>query len=391
VKYLASTATVRQARDQVQAVFARRLAVFPPPGLTADDSFFVRHAPAHSVADGRPGQLYVGICAPGRGPLTPIVRMWARLLQTAYEYRGRPEDDSFWTLVAYFNAIRELAGARALYRQDIPERLRKIAGPDPRPIVDERSQELSGRMPSTELPVVLDLLNGSFGQDALFTTSMFGTGVDIPRLGLMVVHGQPKTTSSYIQATGRVGRRRGALVAVFMRATRPRDLNHYEFFCGYHAQLHRFVEPITVMPFAPGALERALGPVGVFVLRNQRPSAVLWDRNENARQMADQRDSCVEVRTLCEDLEARGQDQPGARCPAPGTVAELARYGLDEWQRIASANRNSLVFVEYAINTAPTAPVVLGDPQHQHAQLEVVYRNAPQSLRDVEETCGFET
>src|SRR5713226_1470410 len=96
---------------------------------------------------------------------------------------------------------------------------------------------------------------------------MFGTGVDVNRLGLLVVHGQPKTSSAYIQATGRVGRQQGGLVVAFFRVSRPRDLDHYEFFTGYHRMLYRAVEPVTVTPFAPRARERCLGPLSVALLR----------------------------------------------------------------------------------------------------------------------------
>jgi hypothetical protein len=393
VKYIASTATVRQAREQVQSLFDRRLASFPPSGLSAADNFFLDSGESHQLSDGPPGRLYLGIAAPGRGPLTPIVRIWSRLLQTAWAHRHRPDIDPFWTLTGYFNAVRELAGARALYRQDIPERVRRISGGALRPLGDDLAQELSGRTPSTELPLVLDLLNQGRpdAQDALFTTSMFGTGVDVPRLGLMVVNGQPKTTSSYIQATGRVGRRQGALVVAFLRASRPRDLNHYEFFCGYHQQLHRFVEPVTVMPFAPGAIERAAGPVGVFLLRNQRNSMVQWQENPSAPMMGSVRTTSPEVRALPGILEGRAQRQPGARAPRASQVAHKVSVALDRWQQVARRHAANLCWVEYAINTAPTFPVVLGDPQHLHAGFDAVYRNAPQSLRDIEESCGFQT
>jgi hypothetical protein len=245
---------------------------------------------------------------------------------------------------------------------------------------------------STELPTILDLLNNPYpeAQDALFTTSMFGTGVDIPRLGLMVVNGQPKTTSSYIQATGRVGRNTGALIVTFLRASRPRDLNHYEFFCGYHCQLHRFVEPVTVMPFAPGAVERACGPVGTFILRNQRNAGVPWHTDAAATDMARVRATNAEVQAIPPQLETRAQAQPPERSPDPGNVEHRSNAALDRWQQIARM-RNNLCYVEYAIDRAPTLPVVLGDPQHQHARLDVVYSNVPQSLRDIEETCGFQT
>src|SRR5207245_1213610 len=158
------------------------------------------------------------------------------------------------SLDSYFNAVRELAGAKALYRQDIPEWIhRQLAGAHPaRPLPDDEAHvvELSTRRKSTDLPRLLTRLGARLPDavDALFTTSMFGTGVDISRLNLMMVTGQPKTTSAYIQATGRVGRTRGALVVTFLRASRPRDLSHYEFFCGYHRRLYTLVEPITVMP-----------------------------------------------------------------------------------------------------------------------------------------------
>jgi len=393
IKYIASTATIRQAQEQVQSVFCRGVQIFPPPGLTRDDSFFIRHSENHPLDDRRPGQLYLGICAPGRGPLTPVLRIWARLLNTAWQNRRR-EIDSFWTLTGYFNAIRELAGVRALYRQDIPERLQRISGGDSRPLPEDRAQELSSRVPSTELPIILDLLNNPYpnanAQDALFTTSMFGTGIDIPRIGLMVVHGQPKTTSSYIQATGRVGRSRGALIITFLRATRPRDLAHYEFFCGYHRQLHRFVEPVTVMPFASGVLERACGPVMVAILRNRRNANIRWHKDDTASQMATARRSSHVLETL-QELESRAHRQPPTRAPPRNYVYERASADLDRWHQVASRTQGNLRYVEYAINTPPSHNVVLGDPQHQYERrFEVVYENVPHSLRDIEETCGFQ-
>jgi hypothetical protein len=393
-KYVASTATVRRAEEQVQSLFNRRLLTFPAPGTSVDDSFFIHFQQVHPLDDGASGRLYVGVCAPGRGPLTPLVRIWARLLHTAHMHQKHPCIDPFWTLTGYFNAIRELAGARALYRQDIPQRLQDIVSMqghgNARQLDDQRCQELSSRTNSIDLPAVLESLNSIYpdAPDALLTTSMFGTGVDIPRLGLMVVHGQPKTTSAYIQSTGRVGRRRGALVVTFLRATRPRDLNHYEFFCGYHAQLHRFVEPISVTPFAPGVIQRVGGPVAVAILRNK--TRVTWYPDSKAGQMHRQRSS-PDVVGVPQTLEQRAMSQPATRCPNPSYVQQQIEALLDRWQQIAAKTQQQLRFVEYAISGTPTHHVVLGDPQHQYQRhLQVVYENAPQSLRDIEETCGFE-
>lgn len=397
-KYIASTATIRRAQEQVLSLFSRTLQIFPPPGLRVDDSFFIHFTRGHPLRDKNPGRLYVGICAPGRGPLTPVVRIWARLLHTAQcllHDTNQSRVDPFWTLTGYFNAIRELGGARALYRQDIPQRLWDIAnmeGREWRQVDDTKVQELSSRTPSGHLPAVLEALERQYpdAPEALFTTSMFGTGVDIPRISLMVVHGQPKTTSAYIQSTGRVGRRTGALVVTFLRATRPRDLNHYEFFCGYHAQLHRFVEPISVSPFAPGVILRAGGPVAVAVLRNQRGTTE-WYREGDAHKMGKQRNS-QHVRSLPDLLEKRSQSQSPSRRPPVNYVKQQVEMLLDRWQQVAARRKTDLTYVEYAINKKPERHVVLGDPQHQHRKdLEVVYENAPQSLRDIEETCGFQT
>jgi hypothetical protein len=296
--------------------------------------------------------------------------------------------DYYWTLVGYFNAIRELAGALALYRQDIPQRI-SDAFPNAVPRRLDEPLELSSRISSTDLPALLERLSCSYprASDAVLATSMFGTGVDISRLSLMVVHGQPKTTASYIQATGRVGRERGALVVTFLRASRPRDLSHYEFFCGYHRQLHRHVEPVTVMPFSPGALDVGTGPVMVAILRNRRDPSDQWYLNNTAGQMAGKKRQLV--KDLPQILENRAQCQPEARRPAQGTVLDLAHSGLDRWEQTSRLHCD-LEFVEYAIVNPPRKPVVLGDPQHQQRGLPVVFENAPQSLREVEQTLDFE-
>ena len=393
VKYIASTATIRKAEEQILSIFLRQLQLFPPHGLDADDRYFVRERELHSLDDRTRGRLYVGICAPGRGPLTPIVRIYSRVLESVWHQRNQPNISSFWTLTGYFNAIRELAGARALYRQDIPQRMDRISTGGSRPISDERGrvEELSSRTKSTDLPAILDMLNRPYpySPDVLFTTSMFGTGVDIPRIGLMVVNGQPKTTSAYIQSTGRVGRSRGALVITFLRASRPRDLNHYEFFAGYHRQLHRFVEPATVYPFSPGVLERAIGPVSVFILRNMRGSTIDWFRDDTASLMSNNRTVNSEVQSLPQLFGKRAQMQPPFRKPSRTSLTRLIGSKLDAWQMVG-INKPDLRYVEYAMNGPPQFPVVLGDYQHEHARLDVVYTNAPRSLRDIEESTGFQ-
>lgn len=415
-KYVASTATVRRAGEQVRSLFMRELRVFPPPGLTSDDSFFARTTSAHPVESTGPGRLHVGICAPGRGAQTPTVRIWARLLQHASERLadGAPPEelDRFWTMVGYFNAIRELASAVALFRQDVVQRLSTISAA-PRHLEETEPLELSSRADSLALPSLLDQLGVSIGGErqpinAVVATSMFGTGVDVDRLGLMVVNGQPKTTSSYIQATGRVGRSGGGLVVSFYRASRPRDLNHFEFFAAYHSAMHRHVESVTVNPFSPRARDRALGPVAVALLREAAhllatdgaivPVNSRWRMQQrlrgagnfacNAGAMSTARGD-ADVSMLPSVFEARAQGQPEMRRPTPGEVLDHAASELDRWRHLALRLGGALVYSEPTVVNPPSRPVVLGDLAHTIAETGEAYEDAPTSLREVESTTTF--
>jgi hypothetical protein len=407
-KYLASSATIRHAKSQVKAVFDRNVSVFPAQGLSIDDNFFSHSEEKHWLDSEPAGRLYFGVCSPGRGPHTPTKVIWATLLKKGYELRlaagpANEEADQFWTLVGYFNAIKELAQALGLYRADVKDWLRHMSGNirNLGPAI-----ELSSRMPSAEIPIFLEQLSKKPPNyvDAVFCTSMFGTGVDVDRLGLMVVHGQPKTTANYIQATGRVGRLKGGLVVVFLRATRPRDLDHYEFFIGYHRCLPKFVEPITVHPFSPRARERALGPIAVSLLRNGNDvlgtpvktnwisddvgSGALTSIGQGALTMKTERHS-PEVNEIIEIIRERSKIQPKECCPVEKTILQEINSWLDRWQSTAQS-KPSLVYSEVTLTKEPEKHVVLGDPQHKIKGKICVFENTPQSLREVEATTTFE-
>lgn len=397
-KYIASTATIRNSEDQVQAIFDRKVHLFPPFGNNSDDRFFIHESEKHPLEEKSSGRLYLGIAAPGRGPLTPIYRILARLLQSGWKNRDDPEIDRFWTVTGYFNSIRELAGAVALYRQDIPQQVRILCHEDSRELSEERILELSSRTPSTILPTILETLNKNYGLegkdsiDALFTTSMFGTGIDIPRLGLMVVNGQPKTTSSYIQSTGRIGRSSGGLVVTFLRASRPRDLSHYEYFAGFHRQLHRFVEPVSVYPFAPKVIERTLGPISVFLLRNALISDIPWQLDNYAGKMSQYRGSSSLVKKLGNIFETRAQTQPNRKRPLAGDVKNKTSEKIDLWEQENIRSKDMGRAVRYTEYFTITSDVILGDAMHRRSrEFTTVYDDAPQSLRDIEETTSFET
>lgn len=273
-KVIASTATIRRAEDQVNGLFAREVRLFPPSGLNIEDSFFAVTQPLSQ----RPGRVYVGVCAPGRSVKTALVRVYSLLLQVAGEQLvqyGSDVADAYTTLLGYFNSLRELGGALRLVEDDIVQRMRYLAErrkQTEREIKND-NRELTSRIPSYKIPEILNQLEKPVGEpdalDVLLATNMISVGVDINRLGLMVVNGQPKTSAEYIQATSRIGRQVSApgLVITVFNWSRPRDVSHYERFRPYHEAIYRHVEATSVTPFAPRARDRALHAVIIALAR----------------------------------------------------------------------------------------------------------------------------
>jgi hypothetical protein len=278
-KVIASTATIRRAAHQSHQLYGgRKLAIFPPSGLTARDSFFAREMTIDPEADSSAGRLYVGVNAPGSSTKTLLVRVYSILLATAgAEIQVDPAAaDPYGTLVGYFNSMRALGGAKRLVEDDVKlVRLKYLAqqrGLPRRNITDP--EELTSRIDSWKIPGLLKRLDNPFPRgksdwpvDVLLATNMISVGVDIDRLGLMAVTGQPKTTAEYIQATSRVGRKHPGLVVTMYNWMGARDLSHYERFQSYHAALYRYVEAISVTPFSSRALDRGLR--GMFAAMNR--------------------------------------------------------------------------------------------------------------------------
>lgn len=393
-KYIASTATIKNASDQVKRLFGKELFQFPPHGLYIDDNFFIRSRSGEDVwNENTSGRIYMGIYSPGMGPLTPLIRIWARLLRTVRNKMNDKDIQFYWSLVGYFNALRELGGGMAIYREDIYERVRQIDSGTGTPLNLANVIELSSRINSTDLPILLDRLerwNGnkiSENPDAIFTTSIFGTGVDISHLSLMVVNGQPKTTSQYIQATGRIGRSHGGLVVVFLRAGRPRDLSHYEFFTAYHRRILLNVEPSSVSPFSEGCLEKASGPVMVSFLRNMDAPIANWYKDDG-KIIVSNGDAEQDIERFMKILTDRVKKIYGKSAPIED-IENYFKSQVDRWRSIALAiGQDDLAYVEYPYRE-PQKNVVLGDPYHEKSDRRVVFRNSPQSLREIEETVGF--
>jgi hypothetical protein len=284
-KIVASTATVRRAEQQIQALFDRdKTEVFPPPGPDRRNSFFAVTVPASES----PARLYVGIAAQGKGPKLVFLRALITLLAGAMKEQQDHGTvaDPYMTAVCYFNALRELGGARRIVEDEVKTRLtgygagRRRVDPPDQPFADRAigmPLELTSRVSTDDVAKAKQQLelacDGVKGVDVALATNMISVGLDITRLGLMLVQGQPKTAAEYIQATSRVGRDKNkpGLVLAVLNVHKPRDRMHYEQFRQFHHCFYRSVEPTSVTPWAARALDRALAAIVVAIARHIDP------------------------------------------------------------------------------------------------------------------------
>lgn len=326
-KIVASTATVRQAQDQIQALFGRpRTEIFPPAGPDRRDSFFARIAPVEEV----PGRLYVGLSSKGRNPKVLMRRTLLAVMgaaERAYRDLGGHEAgpqnpaDPYMTALSYFNSLRELGGARRIIEEEVQSALQSV-GLERKRLNEEQALlkdrvalksviELTSRVSTDQVAEARARLEATFDEpnrvDFALATNMISVGLDIQRLGLMLVTGQPKTTSEYIQATSRVGRDkdRPGLVLTLLNIHKPRDRSHYERFQHYHETFYRSVEVPSVTPFSARALDRGLAGALVGLARHVEPQLT----PANAAEKIDKVRSHLEPE-LIEVFEERVRSQP---------------------------------------------------------------------------------
>ena len=280
-KIIASSATISRAKEQINSLYGRgteNVNIFPAQCLSAGDSFF---AYEEKNPDNAPGRVYVGVFASALpSHATAQVRVLSALLQSVKSISVAEEKlrDPYWTALTYFNSIRELGHAATLIRADISEYMnsiwiRKGIVTTERRFINN-DKELTSRINSSQITDILEELSKSYPEekypiDVCLATNMISVGLDIPRLGLMTVIGQPKTTSEYIQATSRVGRSKKSpgIVFTMYNCSKPRDRSHFEHFQEYHSKIYSKVEPTSVTPFSAPARERALHAILIGLIR----------------------------------------------------------------------------------------------------------------------------
>jgi hypothetical protein len=408
-KIVASTATVRRADAQIRALFGRSgVQVFPPPGPDRLTSFFAETVPL----DVRPGRMYLGVAAQGRSLKVVLLRTYLALLaaaQKAWEEAGGAKNpanpaDPYMTLVGYFNSLRELGGSRRIVEDEVASRVtaygsRKRANEEKgvfasreigREVSELTSREPTDRVSDTKRKLALGFSDKEKAKeriDVALATNMISVGLDITRLGLMVVLGQPKATAEYIQATSRVGRdqEKPGLVVTLLNIHRPRDRSHYERFEAFHASFYRGVEATSVTPFAPRALDRGLPAIVVALARHSR-AALTPPRG--ALEIVGNRPTLTNV---AEVLAER------ARSHRPLTAEEESRLNasvrsrvndlLDSWSKVGKRQQEVGARLVYQPFEGADGPALLHaplDPAILTLGSDARKFKAPRSLRDVE-------
>lgn len=357
-KIIASTATVKNADNQIKILYNRNMIQFPPNGLLHTDSFFAIEADLSK----RPARTYLGICSIGSGTSEMLIKTFALLtfMKHLYRLQGKPTDviDQFYTYVGYFNTLKELGSNSIIISDRISAEIKylatykfkkeaasvnmKIDCVDANIPSYFRNDELTSRNSAKEIKAVLERLANKYTSedcfDYIMASNMLSVGIDIDRLGVMCVYGQPKSNSEYIQATSRVGRTKPGLVISIYNNMRSRDKSYYEQFCYYHSTFYKYVEATSVTSYSPRAIEKALHCAMMAIIRHTIPK---YNPNANARKFV-RNDKEVElvkqsVLKRVDDIEPRITEY----------AEEWLNYYLDCWQELVDNLPNKLVFSDY--------------------------------------------
>ncbi len=377
-KIIASTATIRRADRQIRSVFNRESRLFPPPGLDPDESFFAAKTPATELGT----RQYVGVLASGSSHTTLMVRTYASLLHSGAVIDAQEETDRdpYWTLMGYFNSLRVLGSAYLQVYDDVSTRVKLLAKRERRDGARSiQLSELTSRVENNLIPEALkslekSLMSGSAPEDVVLATNMISVGLDVDRLGLMAVMGQPQSSAEYIQATSRVGRKHPGLVVTIFNAARTRDRSHYESFNDFHGALYRAVEATSATPFAARSRDRGLHATLVSALRMLVP-----ELREGAGRVRVEAHTVDRIMSLIVDrVEAV---DPGE---AAATRKELERL-LNVWRDAAGVDPD---LPYQGKRTSPTALLIdsskaLEDPTYVYSTSRAPWPT-PRSMRDVD-------
>lgn len=306
-KIIASTATTRNTIQQVAQLYGgRKVNVFPPSGLSYDDSFFARESKAKSR------RKYIGFMPVGKTSIDTQLYILAHLLVARIE-AGEPFDDNYWTIVSYYNSLKDVGKIRNKVGDEVLYNTKqlqaRILGNNSYSYnhygLEDRTEELTARVDSSKIKTVLKQLEHSLGFvdrlsksgekyksvnssviDLVLATNMFSVGIDIGRLNIMLMNGMPKNIAEYIQASSRVGRKVDGFVIAFLDPNKARDKSYFEHFIPFHQAFYKNIEPLSVTPFTENTIDKMLTTIMVAYVRHKvaglnKDNAAQYFRQEN--------------------------------------------------------------------------------------------------------------
>ncbi len=376
-KIIASTATIRDAERQVRRLYAREHAVFPPSGLSADDAFFTRTVPLEQA----PGRLYLGFMPAMMNRRDAFSRLAAALLEAPLACFGDADEpsllDAWWTLLIYHGSLRGVGQSHNSLLYDVARQLQESGiGEHRLPLkVSQLTSVKSAQENAATFERLEKGVDHSDHVDVALATNMISVGLDVGRLALMIVNGQPLTTAEYIQATSRVGRAGvpGLIVANYYRH-QARSLSHLEHFRPYHESFYRYVEPTSVTPFTYQARKRALHAALVSLMRH-----ALEKLRENLQAQRFNSDD-PEIDAALEMLAQRcRQADPERGEDTEQHLRELARAWSDKAKNCAARNRR-LVYSTGRHDKSVDALL------YSHGDRQIGLWETLNSMRNVEDT-----
>lgn len=298
-KIITSTATTRNTEQQVAMLYGnRKLNVFPPMGVTYDDNFF-------SYVSTESKRKHIGFMPTGKTALNSQIRILGNLLLARIElfkyYRVKENltqeeaiqrENNFWTIVSFYNSLRDVGKVYNKVPAEISDFLKLLHNRYQLPKqvygfnyfgLAGRTKELTSRIESNSIKKLLNELEMPFSLvakdgfafvqnsvDLVLASNMFSVGIDIERLNVMLMNGQPKNVAEYIQASSRVGRKDKGIVINLLDANRSRDKSYFENYVPFNNAYYKFVEPLSVTPFTEIALDKVLASLLVCFVRHKQ-------------------------------------------------------------------------------------------------------------------------
>ncbi|MBX0335565.1 hypothetical protein K3G39_20225 [Pontibacter sp. HSC-14F20] len=299
-KIIASTATTRNTDAQIQSLYNREVAVFPPSGIRHDDSFFA-FTTKNSL------RKYIGFMPTGKTGMDTQLEIMSHLLfartELLLELRKSQQGDqelvnryldNYWTLVSYYNSLKDVGKTYNKINTEVYDKVRLL---HQRHYLNNslydftyrgligRTRELTSRIPSNKVKPILNELDAHLtisknqvnntyqvdhSVDVVLASNMISVGLDVGRLNLMLVNGQPRNVAEYIQASSRVARRDAGIVFNLLDANRAREKSYFENYLNFHTSFYKYVEPISLTPFTEITLDRMLNSILICYVRHKK-------------------------------------------------------------------------------------------------------------------------